>query len=144
MQAENNKIGYYLERTTRLVKLNFHQAFKNAGFNITPEQWVILDILNSQNGLSQSDLAEQSFKDAPSISRIIDTLARKGFVERKPVKNDRRKFEIFLTEDGFKTVKVLTPLVNKLRNQSWQGLSKEDYTKFLKIINKIFDNMSKE
>ncbi|GLR17177.1 MarR family winged helix-turn-helix transcriptional regulator [Portibacter lacus] len=144
MQAENNKIGYYLERTTRLVKLNFHQAFKNAGFNITPEQWVILDILNSQNGLSQSDLAEQSFKDAPSISRIIDTLARKSFVERKPVKNDRRKFEIFLTEDGIKTVKALTPLVNKLRNQSWQGLSKEDYTKFLKIINKIFDNMSKE
>jgi DNA-binding MarR family transcriptional regulator len=142
MQAENNKIGYYLERTTRLVKLNFHQAFKNEGLSLTPEQWVIMDLLNACNGLSQSDLAEQSFKDAPSISRIIDTLAKKNYVERKASKNDRRKFEIFLTEEGQKTVQNITPIVNELRNKSWENLSNEDYDQFLRIINQVFENMS--
>lgn len=142
MQAENNKIGFYLERTTRLVKLNFHQAFKNNGFNLTPEQWVVLDLLNNRNGLNQSDLAEQSYKDAPSISRIIDTLSKKDYVERRSVPNDRRKFEIFLTKEGRDVVEKLMPMVNELRNKSWEGLSKEDYDQFLRIINRVFVNMS--
>jgi len=141
MQAENNKIGYYLERTTRVVKLNFHQAFKNEGLNLTPEQWVIMDLLSNCNGLSQSDLAEQSYKDAPSISRIIDTLSKKNYVERRAAAGDRRKFEIFLTSDGLKTVAKLRPIVNNLRNKSWENLSKDDYEQFLRIINQVFENM---
>jgi DNA-binding MarR family transcriptional regulator len=142
MQAEKNKIGYYLERTTRVVKLNFHQAFKNEGLNLTPEQWVVMDLLYACNGLSQSDLAEQSYKDAPSISRIIDTLSKKNYVQRRPAAGDRRKFEIFLTADGYKTVEHLRPIVNELRNRSWENLSKEDYDQFLRIINQVFENMS--
>lgn len=141
MDTNNNKIGYYLERTTRLVKLNFHQEFKNVGLSLTPEQWVIIDLLTQENGLSQSDLAEQSFKDAPSISRIIDVLVKKNYVERNPSKEDRRKFEIFLTQEGRALEQQVRPVVSELRAKSWQGLTKEDYDSFIKIINRIFKNM---
>ncbi|WP_235296405.1 MarR family winged helix-turn-helix transcriptional regulator [Portibacter marinus] len=144
MQAENNKIGFYLERTTRLVKLNFHQVFKNEGLSLTPEQWVVLDLLNSCNGLSQSELAEQSFKDAPSISRIIDVLAKKKYVERRSAENDRRKFIIYLTKEGRAKVEELLPMVNDLRSKSWDGLSTEDYREFIRIINQVFENMSQD
>lgn len=142
MQIENNKIGYYLERTTRLVKLNFHQAFKNADINLTPEQWVVMDLLNENNGLSQTALAEHSFKDAPSISRIIDILSKKKYVERRSVTGDRRKFEIFLTKQGLEVVKKVLPIVSELRSKTWQGLTRQDYDQFLKIINRIFENMT--
>ena len=101
-----------------------------------------MDLLNNCDGLSQSDLAEQSYKDAPSISRIIDTLAKKNYVERRAAVGDRRKFEIFLTSQGIKTVAHLKPIVNSLRNKSWDHLSKEDYSDFLRIINQVFENMS--
>jgi len=143
MDAENNKIGYYLERTTRIVKLNFHQAFKNMGLNLTPEQWVILDLLQTSNGLSQTSIAEQSFKDAPSISRTIDTLVKKNYVVRKSAADDRRKFEIFLTTEGRKVAADMTPIVNNLRSRSWENLSASDYNEFLRIINQVFDNMHK-
>ncbi len=141
MDSKNNKIGYYLERTTRLVKLNFHQAFKSIGLSLTPEQWVIMDLLKNENGLSQTALAEQSFKDAPSISRIIDTLVKKNYVVRKASPNDRRSFEIFLSQEGKDVVKKTLPIVNELREKSWQNLSKEDYENFIKIINQVFRNM---
>ncbi len=141
MAIDNKKIGYYLERTTRIVKLNFHQAFKNLGLNLTPEQWVILDHLNQKNGQSQSDLAEQSFKDAPSISRIIDALAKKNLVERKSAEDDRRKFEIFLTKEGREIVKRVYPEVEKLRLRTWENLSEDDYEDFLRIINQVFQNL---
>ena len=143
MNKEHKKIGYYLERTTRLVKLNFHQEFKNLGLNLTPEQWVILDMLNNENGLSQTELAEQGFKDAPSISRIVDVLVKKDYVERKNVPSDRRKFEIFLTRTGKGIVDEVLPIVNQLRERTWNQLSDEDYEHFLKVINQVFKNLEK-
>ena len=141
MESENKKIGYYLERTSRIVKLNFHQVFKNLDLSLTPEQWVILDMLNQTNGLSQTVIAEQSFKDAPSISRTLDTLSKKQYVERRNSKDDRRKFEIFLTPKGREIVKKVEPQVEELRGQTWKGLSDEDYTQFLRIINQVFKNL---
>ena len=141
MQSEKNKIGYYLERTTRLVKLNFHKKFKNAGLSITPEQWVILDMLNTKDGISQSEIAEMSFKDAPSISRIVDVLVNKKYVERRNSADDRRKFEIYLTEEGFRLVQKTIPIVNDLREKSWKNLNEKDYQEFLRIINQVFTNM---
>lgn len=143
MKEEDNKIGYYLERTTRIVKLNFHQEFKNNGINLTPEQWVILDLLNNENGLSQSILAEQSFKDAPSISRILDVLSSKGYIVRRASTKDRRKFEIFLTKNGAEIVQKAIPVVNELRARSWEGLNKHDYDTFIKIVNKVFQNFDR-
>lgn len=141
METENKKIGYYLERTSRIVKLNFHQVFKNLDLSLTPEQWVILDMLNQTNGLSQTVIAEQSFKDAPSISRTLDTLSKKQYVERRNAKDDRRKFEIFLTAKGKKIVKKVEPEVEKLRDLTWEGLSDEDYQQFLQIMNQVFKNL---
>ena len=141
METDNKKIGYYLERTSRIVKLNFHQVFKNLDLSLTPEQWVILDMLNHKNGLSQTVIAEQSFKDAPSISRTIDTLSKKNYVERRNAIDDRRKFEIFLTTEGKEIVKKVEPYVEQLRDMTWEGLSDADYEQFLRIINRVFKNL---
>lgn len=143
MDSKNKKIGFYLERTTRLVKLNFHQSFKNLGLSLTPEQWVIMDLLHHMDGLSQNELASQSFKDAPSISRILDTLSKKNYIKRVASPDDRRKFQIFLTKKGIEIVKLLTPKVEELRNRSWEELTDKDYDQFIRIINQVFKNLEK-
>lgn len=137
------RIGYYLERTTRIVKLNYSQAFHQAGIDVTPEQWVMLDNLSKNNGQSQTELANKSFKDAPTTSRILDLLEKKGYIERQRFENDRRRYKIFLTNDGKKIIRKLQPLVNELRLQGWKDLTEEDYQSFLRIINQVFDNFDK-
>lgn len=138
----SKSIGYFLESTSRIVKLNYSTAFKQLGLDITPEQWTILDSLSDQNGLSQKELASENFKDAPTISRILNVLERKELIERKQAKLDRRSFKIFLTEKGKKVVQKAQPLVKSLRKQGWQNLSDEDYQSFLKIMKQIFENYS--
>ena len=71
-KSNAKRIGYYLERTTRIVKLSYLKALKENGIDLTPEQWVILDNLYKEDGQSQKDLANGSFKNAPTISRILD------------------------------------------------------------------------
>lgn len=137
---EQKQVGYYLERTTRIVKLSFHQAIAKLGLDITPEQWVIMEYLFDNQGLSQVQLANKSFKNAPTISRILDVLSRKGYIERVKYAEDKRRREIHLTEDGKKAVDQIRPTVADLRELGWQNLSDEDYETFLRIMNQVFSN----
>jgi len=135
-------IGYLLERTTRVVKLSFHKCFKELDIDITPEQWVMMDSLHERNDQSQKELANDSFKDAPTISRIINVLEKKGWVERKASPEDGRMYLIHQTEEGRKITEVLQTEISQLREQGWNKLSKEDYDEFTRIINQVFDNYS--
>jgi len=141
MKDQDKKVGYFLERTTRIVKLSFHQAFNKANIDITPEQWVILDSLSKNDGQSQTQLGGKSFKNAPTISRIIDVLSKKNMVERRPVPGDRRIFQIYLKEEGVNVIKKSQPIVAELRAKSWQNLSEADYEHFIRIVNQVFENL---
>ncbi len=144
MESEQGKgLGYLLERTTRLVKLSYSQAFKSHGFDITPEQWVVIEQLYYNNGQSQNDLASFSFKDAPTISRIIDLLVKKGVVIREKGNQDKRARNVLLTASGQKLVESMEPLVSELRSRGWKNLSQNDFDDFVRIIDQVFDNYKK-
>ena len=132
--------GTYIDRNYRLIRLRFLQAFKKAGVDITTEQWVLMDLLMQENGLSQNELATRSFKDAPTVSRIIDLLCKKGFTERRKAENDKRRHDIFLTQKGKNVYDEILPTVIDLRQKGWEGLSDEDYRTFLRIMNQVFGN----
>jgi DNA-binding MarR family transcriptional regulator len=141
--ANSKYFGTYIERNFKTIKQRFLQAFKDAGVDITTEQWVILDLLVKKDGISQTYLATASLKDAPTTSRIIDLMCKKGFSERRNVENDRRKYHIYLTQKGRETHEELLPIVLNLRDIGWKGLDEEDYLDFLRIMNKVYDNFSK-
>lgn len=140
--AEFHKVGHLLERTTRKVKLSFIQLFKDLGVDLTPEQWVIIDTLYTRDGLTQTQLADDGFKNAPTISRIIDGLVKKNLVFRKADQKDKRKSFIHITKEGKALVQLCLGPINELRDLSWQGLSADDYQILRDILDKVFDNLS--
>lgn len=141
MKAHHDKnVGTYLDRTLKLVKQHYLKVFKANGADISTEQWVIMDQLSTNNGMSQTELANGSYKNAPTVSRIIDLLAKKGIVERQRFANDRRRYKIFLTKKGIDLHAELLPNVLELRAQSWNGLSEEEWTEFKRILAKVQDN----
>ena len=108
--------------------------------DITTEQWVLIDTLYKNNGVSQNDLASGSFKDAPTVSRIIDLLCKKGITERQRFENDRRRYKIFLTDKGKEAYEKALPKVKELRAKGWNGLTEEDYVHYFRIMEQIFNN----
>lgn len=143
LHADKN-VGTYLDRTIKVVKQHYLKVFKEQGLNISTEQWVIIDQLYHENGLSQTDIANGSYKNAPTVSRIIDLLVDKGYVERQRFKNDRRRYKIFLTPSGKELHEQLLPHVLELREQTWQGLSDDDWENLKRILGKILVNFSEE
>ena len=140
--TSEKKVGILLEQANRISKLTFIRVFKKLEVDITPEQWVILDALYSENGLTQTQLGDIAYKNKPTISRIIDNTCLKKYTKRKIYAGDKRKFSIHLTAKGKKLVEKCTPEINKLRDYSWNGLSNQDYMQFKRITERIFENFN--
>ena len=85
----------------------------------------------------------KSFKDAPSISRILLKLIANGFINKQVHEEDKRLFKIQLTEEGRNIVSILNPEVVKLRNIGLASFDDDEVSSLLDKINRIFDNYSK-
>jgi len=73
---------------------------KDEGVVITSEQWTLLYYLWIEEGRTQQELALLTFRDKPSISRLINNLERLKLVMRVNDKEDKRSNLIFLTKQG--------------------------------------------
>ena len=133
--------SYLLDRTARRVKQYAQQKFSAENFNITVDQWLILKNLDNDRYLKQTELADITGKDTPTLTRIIDLLCRKGFTERVIHKTDRRSFTVHLTESGKQLLNELSPKVGDIRMKAWEGLSEADYEDLKRILNKIYQNL---
>ncbi len=137
-----NPLWMNLNRTIQTLRSEFNREAKEMGIQILPEQWVILYSLFRKNGLTQIEIASSNYKHTPSISRTINNLVDKGLVYRESQVNDRRKVKVFLTDRGRELVENLYPKVLQVREKSWKGLTKEDFDQFLRILNKMQNNLA--
>jgi len=140
-QEQFAKYSFLLDRTARRVKQYAQNKFKIGNFDVTVDQWLILKNLDENERLSQTELANLVFKDHPTLTRIIDILCKKGYIERMPHPNDRRSFHLLLTKDGEQKVKELKPQVSLIREKAWDKLDQRDFEEFKRILNTIYDNL---
>ena len=134
--------GFILERTAKRMKQFFQQKLMQADADITVDQWVILQELDREEGLSQLEIGQATFKDAPTITRIIDLLCKKGLTRRTPDPKDRRRFRIKLTPEGQQRIREVLPTVKSFRREAWQGLREREVDQLVRTLNKIFENLN--
>lgn len=142
--GEFREIGSYIDRTYKVVRQDLINRFKKQGLDITPEQWVILSKLYRAKGLYQTDLANQSFRDKPTVSRIIDLLVKKEYVKRIPDEVDRRKFLITITPLGKEVVEKAQAAVDASRKLGWTDLTENEYETLISTLDKIFSNYTEK
>lgn len=133
---------FKIDTTIKKIRNALQKRFADAGFDLTVDQWVVIDHLHRNPGIAQSALAELTTKDAPTVTRIIDLLAKKGLAERRMADDDRRKFLVFMTPEGEKLYEQMLPAVVEIRRQGWGNLSDDDYQHFVRIMDEIYQNFS--
>jgi DNA-binding MarR family transcriptional regulator len=136
----DESLGYIINRTARRLKYELDQAFKTSGYDVTPEQWTILNRLWEQEGLSQVELADKTFKDKPNVTRILDVLERKQLLFRQRDETDRRAFKVYLTEAGRNLKEKLIPLAREVLERGQKNLTKEDIAYLQEKLNTIYNN----
>ncbi len=134
------ELGTYIDRTYKVVRQDLINRFRTAKIDLTPEQWIILLKLHKEEALFQTDLAGKSFKDKPTVSRIVELLSKKGLVTKTQDESDGRKFLVSITEEGNQLVDKAMPIVQESRSIGWKDLSGDEYQTLVSILDKVFNN----
>ncbi|HNS40610.1 MAG TPA: MarR family transcriptional regulator [Promineifilum sp.] len=134
-------IGHIISQVSHSLGYELRQAFKKAGYDVTPQQWGVLTRLWVQDGLSQTEIANMTFKDRPVITRIIDVLERKEMVTRRPSEQDRRIVRVYLTQKGREYQEKLVPLAKEVLERGLADISDEDLAHMTTTLQKIVANL---
>ncbi|MEI8141386.1 MAG: MarR family transcriptional regulator [Chitinophagia bacterium] len=122
------------------VARRLQKNFRNAGLEITIEQWSILYHLWKEDGLSQQELCTRTFRDKASITRLIDNIERLGLVERIASKEDRRVNLVYLTDASKPLQEATYNLANQTMNEALQGISKEEIEIVKSVFQRVYEN----
>lgn len=133
--------GFWIYRVHTQSGALLRRSFQAAGYDLTPEQWFILTRLREDQGMSQSRLGEKSFKDRHNITRILNLLEKRGYIERRANKKDTRAYRIFLTESGKTIQEELTGTVLNHLRHIYSGISNKDLSHMLKVLKQIVSNI---
>lgn len=136
----DESLGFIINRASMAIKKSFTKRLRP--YDLTPEQWSILNRLGEQDGLTQKDLADRTYKDQPNTTRILDKLEKKGMLKRADNPEDRRAFLIFLTEEGEAVRKNIIPITTQLNNDACMGLKKEEREQLIKLLDRVYSNIN--
>lgn len=76
-----------------------------AAHGVTKWEYVILDRLAIEDGLTQKELARRSRRDPTRLIAHLDELSKRGLIAREVDDADRRRRTVRLTEKGRKLVR---------------------------------------
>jgi len=136
-----NTVGYLVNRCAILLKNELTHRFNQAGYDITPEEWVILNRLWEQDGMSQNELAERTIKDKTTITRFLNQMEAKGLVTRRSSQVDGRYKNIYLTTSGRESKPDLIKIAHEMLFEAAIGLSNEDIQTTLNSLKRIENNV---
>lgn len=131
---------YLIERTARRFKKYSQVLFKENNIDLTGDQWVVLKRIGEREGINQKEIANSTYKDPASVTRILDLMEKKGLVLRQPIENNRRAYGLYLTKAGNDLVQKVLPVAVEARSVGLEGVSDEDFETFKKVLNTIYDN----
>ena len=138
---EQRTYFFKIDATNKKIRNALQKRFDTEGVDLTVDQWVVLNHSFQNEGISQIELCDLVYKDAAAtLTRIIDLLVKKELMSRQMANDDRRKFNIFLTDKGRETYHKAFPLMLDIRHQGWASLSEDEYQAFTRILDTIFSN----
>lgn len=131
---------YTIEQTIKEYRKICQKNIQKIVNDITVDQCLVLIILNENANISQIDMAKLIFKDNASVTRIIELMVNKDYLNREINELDKRKSKLVITEKGEKTIVLLTPVFKLNRKTALNGLSIDEIELLDKILTKIISN----
>ncbi|HJV20804.1 MAG TPA: MarR family transcriptional regulator [Sediminibacterium sp.] len=124
------------------VARKLQKNFRNAGLEITIEQWSVLYHLWKEDKLSQQELCNRTFRDKPSITRLIDNLEKQKLVRRIASPTDRRINLVQLTDAAYALQDITIDLANQTMSEALVGVEKQEIEIVKSVFQRVYDNLT--
>lgn len=129
-------------KASTAIARRLQKNFRENGVDITIEQWSILYHLWKEDGVSQQQLCESSFRDKPSITRLVDNLEKVNLVKRVASSDDRRINMIYLTPEAKQLQEKLMELANLTLNEALEGVTHGQIEIAKEVLQQVYENLA--
>ncbi|HTG55593.1 MAG TPA: MarR family winged helix-turn-helix transcriptional regulator [Niabella sp.] len=123
------------------IARRLQKKFNNADLNLTIEQWSVLYHLWKEDGISQQDLCQATFRDKPSMTRLVDNLEKAGLVTRIASKTDRRKNLVYLTDKAKAIQDQCHGFAAETVEEALTGVSLDDIEICRVVLKQVYENL---
>lgn len=131
-------------RTTDVVRRLYEDLFEAHG--ITLQQYNVLRILRGAGaeGLPTLSIRERMLQRTPGVTRLIDRLEARGWVNRETPKSDRRQVVCRITPRGLKMLKRLDEPVAEVDQATVEVLSEKDQRTLIRLLDAVRTSHERE
>lgn len=141
--------GYMKEKYTKIFGLfknigilhyekNYHSLDK---IGLYPGQPVVIEMISSNEGINQRDLANLVCKKASTVNIMLDRLVRADIVVKKGDSVNKRITRLYLTDKGKELEEKIKKIHNEMMDIYFKDISMEEIFFLEKICEKIKNNL---
>ncbi|HJR81689.1 MAG TPA: MarR family transcriptional regulator [Anaerolineales bacterium] len=94
------------------------------------------------NGMTQSEIAEQLSVQGATVTNILQRLEEAGLVTRQRDSEDNRLVRVYLTEAGRQKERAITEQFLKLEGTIFEGMNENDRVRMRSLLQQMLQNMS--
>lgn len=130
-----------LRMTTRITTQHFDKVFQTVG--LTAPQFSLLAEITANESIAISELAERMLMDQTTVTRNIEILRKKGYVNVRTDDNDSRKRCISISENGEEKLNEAIPVWNNVQSLIEKEIGVEKFNDFLTTLGQIQNCINK-
>lgn len=130
-----------LRMTTRITTQHFDKIFQTVG--LTAPQFSLLVEITENENIAVSGLAEKMLMDQTTVTRNIEILRKKGYVNVRADDNDSRKRCISISDIGEEKLNEAIPVWNNVQSSIEKEIGAERFKEFLITLGQIQNCINK-
>ena len=136
--SPEESIGYLLKRAGSQLASTIDREL--AEFDMTHAQLGIFLKLLHGHANTAADLAREQMTDTGAMTRMLDRLEEKGFVERTRSSTDRRIVEVALTTKGKQLADSMTQVAINALNHHLRNFSSAEIAQFKDFLRRMISD----
>jgi len=138
-------LGYLVHHLMYAFRQLLSEQCAESGYAITSDELAVLMITaqgQGETGLKQTDIAATLAKDKAVITRLVNSLLKKGLLIRAVDSHDRRAVRVSLSASGTDAVAHLRPQLEQLLRKIYQDIDQQEFDTTRDVLTRILNNVS--
>ncbi len=103
---------------------------------------LVLGQLRDHGPMSPSELGERLIVTRATVTGVVDSLERRGYVVRSPNSRDRRGIVVGLTAAGLDIVAQVRTLIHRQEREWMDALTDDELTAYISLMHRIQERVS--
>lgn len=139
--SHQQSLGHLTGLASRLFNRLLTIRFKDAGIDMTAEQWGVIVVLKNSEPMTQSQIGELLYLEKSSVSRSIDGLEKRGWIERQRSPHDSRSKRVLLTEKSRCVVEQCEAIATSVLHDAQQDTNDIELQTSKQNLSKVITNL---